>query len=81
MINWKRAGKTVTNEGTVITYEGVGTDYYIKSIKKHIPHAGRPGTWDHTTYWLIDVGSEGQKEFQALKDAKEYAEKLEKEFN
>ena len=74
MITWTKGRKTVNEEGTTLPYYGLGTNLTIESRKRHIPHAGgREGTWDHTTYWLLE-GSRPVKEFWSLKDAKEYAE-------
>jgi hypothetical protein len=76
MIRWKRAGKTVSKEGTTIIYEGVGTDLIIESRRRHIPHAGgRPGTWDCTTYFVLKGGAEIIEKF-SLTDAKKYAETI-----
>lgn len=74
-MKWIKAEKRVSKEGTTITYTG---DYglTIESRKRHIPHANRSGTWDHTSYWLLKDGKE-VKEFFSLKDAKEFAEKEE----
>lgn len=75
MMEWKKANRVVNDEGTTITYTADGTDLTIESRKRHIPHAGgRPGTWDHTSYFVIQDGQE--KEFWSLSDAKEYAEGL-----
>ena len=73
MINWIKTGRTVTAEGTTITYEGAGL--VIESRKRHIPHTNRSGTWDHTTYFVMKDGVD-LKELYSLKDAKEYTEKL-----
>lgn len=72
MIEWKKTGKTVSDEGTTISYSS-GTAYTIESRKRHIPHANGIGTWDHTTYFVMKDGAE-VKEFYRLKDAKEFAE-------
>ena len=72
-IKWTRTGKTVSPEGTTITYAGQGTGLTIESRKRHIPHANGLGTWDHTTYFLRENGHEVRK-FYALAEAKEYAE-------
>jgi len=48
---------------------------YIESRRRHIPHADGVGTWDHTTYFVIQNGTE-LVEKQTLRDAKEYAEGL-----
>lgn len=74
MAKWIKTGKTVSKEGTDIRYESPDLPgVMIESRKRHIPHAGGRGTWDHTTYFLIRPdGSE--KEYWALKDAKAAAE-------
>lgn len=75
MGNWKKTSKTVNEEGTTVRYELPGTVLAIESRKRHIPHANGIGTWDHTTYFVIVYG-EAIKECYSLKDAKEYAEAL-----
>ena len=75
MDSWKKTGKTVNKEGTTIRYELPGTVLAIESRKRHIEHANGIGTWDHTTYFVI-VDGEAIKECYSLKDAKEYAEAL-----
>ena len=60
-------------EGTTITYRGKGTRFTIESRKRHIPHANGDGTWDHTTYFVLEDGRE-LKEYWSLRDAKEAAE-------
>ena len=78
MDKWKRAGKLIRHDGTYIVYEN-GGPFQIESRKKHIPHAnGYPGTWDHTSYFVIRDG-EVLKECSTLKDAKECVKKLEME--
>lgn len=74
-MKWIKTEKTVSKEGTTITYTG-DHGLTIESRKRHIPHANRIGTWDHTSYWLLKDGKE-VKEFFSLKDAKEFAEKEE----
>ena len=71
-ILWSKIDKSVNREGTTITYRGTGTTMLIQSRKRHIPHANGIGTWDHTTYWVMDNGQE-IKERYSLKDAKDYA--------
>lgn len=72
---WIRTSRRVNSDGTTITYENPESIYTIESRKRHIPHAGnRPGTWDHTSYFVLWEGHE-VKELYSLKDAKEYAEK------
>lgn len=73
MIVWVKTGRTVTYEGTTITYSGIGTNLTIESRKRHIPHANRAGTWDNTTYFVLKNGVE-IKERWSLKEAKDYAE-------
>ena len=75
MIKWTKTGKEVSAEGTTITYTGEGTDLTIESRKRHIPHANRTGTWDYTSYFILN-GGEVVAEKHSLKDAKEYAEGL-----
>lgn len=80
MIEWKKAEKTVNDKGTTITYVPKNVDAFltIESRKRHIPHANGIGTWDHTTYYLLDCGAE-VKEFYSLENAKRYAEGYYKE--
>lgn len=80
MITWIRTGRTVNTEGTTITYAGLGTTMLIQSRKRHIPHANGVGTWDHTTYWVMN-GSKDIKQQYALRDAKDWAEKYWEEIN
>lgn len=75
MIEWKKTGKIVSDEGTTITYSS-GTAYTIESRKRHIPHAGgRSGTWDLTTYHILRDGVEVGKQY-SLSDAKYLAENM-----
>lgn len=71
-IRWDKTGRKVGPEGTTITYTGAGTPLTIESRKRHIPHAGRAGTWDHTSYFVLCNGRE-IAEKQSLADAKEFA--------
>ncbi len=76
MIKWEKKGRTVSDEGTTITYWADVGPLTIESRKRHIPHAGgRSGTWDHTSYFVLYKGHE-VKELYSLKDAKEFAETL-----
>lgn len=75
MIKWTKAGRTVSEEGTTIIYQGEGTDLTIESRKRHIPHANRSGTWDHTSYFVIRDGEEIIEKW-SLTEAKEYAERI-----
>ena len=72
---WQKTGKTVNAEGTTIRYTAYKTNLSIESRKRHIPHANRSGTWDHTSYFVLRDGEE-IAEKQSLKDAKEFAEGL-----
>ena len=74
MIEWKKTGKTVSGEGTTITYSS-GTAYTIESRKRHIPHTNGIGTWDHTTYHILKDGVEVGKQY-SLSDAKYLAENM-----
>ena len=74
-IKWEKIGRAVTFDGTTIIYEGKGTPYLIESRKRRIPHANRPGTWDHTSYFVIKDGKE-LVEKMTLRDAKEAAQKF-----
>lgn len=76
MITWTKTGRIVSPEGTTTTYTGEGTDLTIESRKRNIPHAGgRPGTWEHTSFWVLRDGKE-VKERYSLRDAKDYAEEI-----
>lgn len=78
-IKWLKQSATIDIDGTRIVYNGEGTHFVIISDKQHIPHAGRPGYWDHTTFTLLDFITDWSKEFQTLKEAKAYAENMIKE--
>ena len=75
MIEWKKIGKTVNEEGTTNIYAAAGTVYTIESRKCHIPHANGVGTWDHTTYHIMRDGAEVGKQY-SLADAKYLAENM-----
>ena len=77
-IKWVKMGRTVSMEGTTITYMGEGTDISIESRKRHIPHANGTGTWDHTSYFVIRDGQE-LTEKMSLSDAKEFAEQMQED--
>ena len=81
MIELEKIAKTVNADGTTITYQvrGTGQRWLIQSRKRHIPHNGRPGTWDHTSYFVLKDGAVVCEKAR-LSDAKEYAEQyIEKE--
>lgn len=73
MLKWTKTGRTVSPEGTTITYTAEGTGLTIESRKRHIPHANRSGYWDHTTYYILKDGEEVIERW-SLEGAKEYAE-------
>lgn len=76
MIEWIKVEKTVNSEGTTITYQDKKNKWLvIQSRKRHIPHANGIGTWDCTTYHVIENGKEIAKTMR-LADAKEYAEEV-----
>ena len=78
MNKWFKAGRSVQANGESTTYyDTEDAKYQIESRKRAIPHSGRAGSWMHTSYFLIWDG--GEKEFMSLKDAKNYAEKMEVE--
>ena len=77
-LKWEKSGKSMNEEGTTITYQAAGTGITIESRKRHIPHANRGGTWDHTSFFVLVDGKE-VKEKWSLKYAKDFAEQLYKE--
>lgn len=81
-MRWIKVGKTANAEGTTITYALDGMERYrIESRKRHIPHAGgKPGTWDHTSYFVMLDGKELIEKY-SLRSAKEYALRLTMEDN
>ena len=70
---WEKIDRTVNREGTTITYRLKGTEILVQSRKRHIPHANGIGTWDHTSYFVLDHGEEIAEKWR-LEDAKKYAE-------
>lgn len=71
-IKWTKGGKLIRQDMTINIYYYGETGYTVESRKKQIPHAnGRPGTWEHTTYFVVKDG-EDVKEFWTLKDAQAY---------
>lgn len=75
-MEWEKIDRNVNDEGTTITYRAKNCrGLIVQSRKRHIPHANRVGTWDHTTYFVIYNGKEVIERY-SLKDAKEYAEGL-----
>lgn len=76
MISWSKIGRTIhPGREITITYQGAGTDLLIQSRKRNIPHANRSGSWQHTTYVVMQRG-EDLHSFQTLERAKEFAEEV-----
>lgn len=80
MAIWKKIDRYENSEGTTITYaaEGAGRRVLVQSRKRHIPHAASKiggGTWDCTSYFVLDNGVEVNQCY-TLSRAKEYAERL-----
>lgn len=73
-MTWKKTGKRIGPDGTTISYELPGCPMRIESRKRHIPHANRSGTWEHTSYFVLR-GEEVIAEKQTLADAKILAER------
>lgn len=78
-MKWEKTGKKIGQEGTTITYApptslSWTSPVRIESRKRHIQHANRSGTWDHTTYVVLR-GDEELAEKQTLQAAKAYAER------
>lgn len=72
IIKWTKGGKLIRQDMTINIYYYGETGYTVESRKKQIPHAnGRAGTWEHTTYFVVNDG-EDVKEFWTLKDAQAY---------
>ena len=76
-MTWRKIDRNENAEGTTITYRLTESKapILVQSRMRHIPHASRTGTWDHTTYFVLYEGRE-LKECYSLKDAKAYAEGL-----
>lgn len=76
MITWIKTGKTVSREGTTITYTAKEhNSLTIESRKRPIPHASGSGFWMHTSFFVLVDGSEIKERF-SLRDAKAFAEDL-----
>ena len=79
MFTWEKTGKTVGSEGTTVTYTAKeNPEVRIESRKRKIPHNARPGFWWHTTY-VVTVHGEDEAEKYTLRDAKEWADRLDRE--
>jgi len=72
---WVKVERRVSAEGTTIKYRLEGTPYSVESRTRHIPHANREGTWDHTMYAVLYDGAELAEKY-TLGLAKEYVEAL-----
>lgn len=79
-MTWTKCGRKVGPEGTTNTYALLGTTMTVESRKRHIPHANGVGTWDYTSYFVLDNGRE-IVEKQNLSVAKEFAERRWKDGN
>ena len=75
MRKWAKISKSVNKEGTTIRYCTPGCPVIIESRRRHIPHAnGRPGTWDYTSYFVVNPVTNLEHELHSLTDAKDFAE-------
>lgn len=74
-IRWEKVGWTANEMGTTITYHLAGTNMYVQSRRRFIPHANGMGFWEHTSYFVMKDGKEIAEKWR-LADAKEYAERL-----
>lgn len=72
---WIKTRKVENDEGTTLTYETWLTNVKIESRKRHIPHANGSGTWDLTTYYVINSAGK-EKQFYRLAEAKEFASRI-----
>lgn len=75
MMDWIKIGKTESEDGSTVFYKLPGTKMTIESRKRKIPHANGIGTWEHTTYFVLEDGEE-LVELYSLKDAKIFAEEV-----
>ena len=74
-MKWGKIGKLTGIYGSSIFYGSSDTSLQIESRKRHIPHAnGREGTWDYTSFFVLDKHGRELAEKHTLKDAKEFAE-------
>ena len=59
MIKWEKIGRIFHGDGEVtITYASDSGRFTIESRKRNVPHAGRSGSWSHTSYFLLWDGVE-----------------------
>lgn len=70
---WSIISRWEDKDGVTTRYKLHGTDITIESRRRHIPHANGIGTWDHTSYFVLDHGEEIAEKWR-LEDAKKYAE-------
>ena len=77
-MTWEKVGRNVNREGTTITYRLKGTELIVQSRRRAIPHANGIGTWDHTSYWVMDGGTEIMEKWR-LSEAKALAEAIAEE--
>ena len=75
-VGWKpdKDGKTIIYGTSKYIHTGSGCPLTIESRRRHIPHANGKGTWDHTTFFVLDKHGNELAEKQTLKAAKEFAE-------
>ena len=75
-MNWEKIGRTVSAEGTTITYRSQDPLVTVESRKRRLPHTnGKGGSWEHTIF-AICVGGVPVHECATLADAKAYAEQM-----
>jgi len=73
-MKWEQTGKTVLADGgRTIVYGTKESPVKIESRKRAIPHAGRSGSWMHTTYAVIFPNGV-EWTYHTLADAKRNAE-------
>ena len=80
-MKWEKAGWCQDKDEKKILYVasehlhfGTGCPLTIESRRRHIPHTNGEGTWDHTTFFVLDKHGNELAEKQTLKAAKEFAE-------
>ena len=74
-MKWIKTGRNVDAQGSTITYQLEGTPYTVESRTRPIPHANRSGTWNYTSYFVLNDGAEVIQR-PSLRAAKYYAEVL-----
>ena len=74
-LKWERIGRSGNAEESTTSYQAAGTDLYIESRKRQIPHANGVGSWTYTSYFVL-VNKKEVAEKQRLSYAQEYAERI-----